>query len=290
MLSELLQLTRPLTIFDLETTGIDPVGTRACSLAMRVHRPGSNEVQPYRTLINPLVHIPKEASDVHGITDEIIATGCARCWAPKESHPNGDCVEWKPIPTWKQLSERLLGGFQSCDFCGYNIRFDLKVSATEFERCNMTFDYSTASVIDSFRVWQILEPRTLSDAVEHFLGRKMTGAHNAAIDVDHTEEVLIHQLTKHARCTVLPRTVKELGDLLFPRDPSWIDSEGKFVWINNVPCLNFGKHKGRPMKDCKDYLAWMYGAAFTAEVKKICDEALAGRFPKRPLQFPQRDV
>lgn len=282
MLSELLQLTRPLVLFDLETTGKDPATARACSLAMRVHRPNSTEVVSYQTLVNPTISIPKEAVDVHGISDEIIQRGCARCWQFADVHPNGeDCLAWKPVPRFKDLANRLYTGFKDADFGGYNVRYDLRVAQEEFNRCGLPFDYSTSSLIDALRIWQILEPRSLEDAVEHFLGRKMSGAHNAAVDIESTETVLIAQLTRHLKSSILPRNMKELGELIFPRDPTWIDSEGKFRFIGDVPCFNFGKWSGKPMRDHKDYIAWMFGGNFTAEVKKICDEALAGRFPKK---------
>lgn len=281
MLHSIFTLSRNLILFDLETTGTNPVTARAVSLGMRIYKP-DGVVQDYRTLINPGIPIPPDAAAVHGITDEIIQRGCARCWQFANVHPNGeDCPEWKPVPMFKDIAANLHRGFcAEVDFAGYNIRYDLRVTVEEFGRCQLTFDWSQANLVDAQRIWQLLEPRTLSDCVEHFAGRKMEGAHDAMADVRGTEAALEGQF-RHHRANILPRDVSELHELCWPRDPNAIDTEGKFRFMEGVPCFNFGKHKDKPMKNHIDYLAWMYGpkGSFSTEIKRICDEALAGKFP-----------
>jgi DNA polymerase-3 subunit epsilon len=78
----------------------------------------------------------------------------------------------------------------------------------------------------------------------------------------------------------LPRTMPELQELLYPRDPNQIDWERKFVFINGVPCLNFGTSKGKPMKDNVGFLRWILKNDFSAEVKRIAKEAIEGRYPE----------
>lgn len=279
-LHELLKLTRPFIIFDFETTGKDPQIARACSIGMRVWRPDGS-VYPYHSLINPTVPMPSEAEGAHGITDEMIRTGCAKCWAPQIAHPSEACVEFKPVPMFEHIADRLYTGFKDADFSGYNVRYDLKVAAAEFQRCGIQFDYSKAAIVDIKRLWQLLEPRTLSDAVEYFAKRKLVGAHDAMTDVVGTEEVLIEQLTNHPRSSILPRTVQELHDLSWPKDPDSIDSDNKFKFVDGVPCFNFGKWSGKPMHEHTDYLQWIVGprSGFSPEVKRIADQALAGKYP-----------
>lgn len=285
MLHELLQLKRPLIIFDFETTGTEPETARACSIGMRVWRPDGN-VYPYRSLINPTIAMPAEAQSAHGITDEMIRIGCAKCWAPQVSHPSEQCAEFKPVPMFEHIADRLYEGFKDADFSGYNVKYDLRVATAEFQRCGITFDYSTAAQIDVKRIWQLLEPRTLSDAVEYFLKRKLVGAHDAMIDVVGTEDVLVNQLTLHPRSSILPRTVQELHDLCWPKEPNAIDGDNKFKFIAGVPCFNFGKWNGKPMRDHHDYLQWMIGpkGGFSPEVKRIADNALSGNYPVQPPQ------
>ena len=63
-----LQLTRPLVVFDLETTGIDVEKDRIVQIAMIRVEPGGRRTT-YETLVNPEQPIPPGASAVHGIHD-----------------------------------------------------------------------------------------------------------------------------------------------------------------------------------------------------------------------------
>jgi DNA polymerase-3 subunit epsilon len=257
MIAKMFQRERPFIVFDLETTGPNPDSARIVQVAMRVHQPDGT-VKDYKSLVNPKMSIPKESTEVHGITDEMV----------------------KDAPKFADLASNFHRGFTNADFGGYNVKnFDLRCIQVEFARCNLKFDYSQALVIDGFRFWQKLEPRTLTDAFARWVpAGTFEGAHDAMNDVQATEAVILAQLL-HAKA---PKDLKEIHDLCFPRNPDWVDSEGKFVFIGGVPCLNFGKNKGKPMRQCKDYLQWMYGADFSPEIKRICDEALAGRFPVAP--------
>lgn len=283
-LGQLLQLTRPLIVMDTETTGLNVKVDRIVSLSFRVHRPDGT-VQAYKTLINPTVLIGEVVSKIHGITDETIRIGCARCWAPLESHPHGTCPTWKPVPKFADIAENLFRGFTDADFGGYNVQFDLDILCAELSRCKLELDRTAVALVDAKRLWQLLEPRTLTDAVQHFLGRQLEGAHNATVDVEATEAVLVAQLEKHPRSTSLPRDVKELHQLSFPKKPKqagWIDEEGKFAFINEEPCVNFGKKcPGASMRStiALSYMRWMLDQKFNAEVRLICNKALAGEFP-----------
>lgn len=295
-LAELLHLERPLVIFDYETTGVDTDACRAVSLAMKVHRPDGS-LHLYRTLINPECPIPPATTEVHKITDAHIRLGCARCWAPDDAHPTEKCDRFRPVPRFRDIAAALIRGFSDADFGGYNVFFDLKVSAAEFRRCGIEFDYSKAYILDPFHIWRLLEPRHLTDAVEHFgkdtplmLGEQEVAAshfkhhaHDAMADVEGTEVALIGQLTNHPRSSSLPRTVRELHERCFPRDPNALDSESKFIFINDVLCFNFGKHKNKPVTAEVGYIEWMMkpGQTFTPEVKAICARIVAGDVPTR---------
>jgi len=64
-----LNLKNPIIFFDLETTGLDIAKDRIVELCyIRVEPNGNEEAKSMR--INPEVHIPEEASKVHGIYDE----------------------------------------------------------------------------------------------------------------------------------------------------------------------------------------------------------------------------
>ena len=66
-----LQLTRPLAFIDLETTGVNISLDRIVEIAIvKINPDGTQQVK--RKLINPMMPIPKGASDVHGITDDMV--------------------------------------------------------------------------------------------------------------------------------------------------------------------------------------------------------------------------
>jgi DNA polymerase-3 subunit epsilon len=100
-----------------------------------------------------------------------------------------------------------------------------------------------------------------------------------------TREVLIGQLERYED---LPDEVAALAQVGAPKpDPDAIDAEGKFKWIEGEACFNFGKAKGKRLRDVvatdRGLLDWMLNPerAFSPEVKAIVRNALDGRFPIR---------
>ena len=67
-----LALTNTIVFFDLETTGTNITSDRIVEISYLKVMPNGNETM--RTLkINPEMHIPEEASAVHGIYDQDVA-------------------------------------------------------------------------------------------------------------------------------------------------------------------------------------------------------------------------
>ena len=67
-----LNLKRPLVFFDLETTGVDTAKDRIVEISMVKVMPNGDEITRTR-LINPQMHIPEQATAIHGIKDEDVA-------------------------------------------------------------------------------------------------------------------------------------------------------------------------------------------------------------------------
>ena len=63
-----------------------------------------------------------------------------------------------------------------------------------------------------------------------------------------------------------------------PKEPDWIDDEGKLLTTDNGPALGFGKHRGRLLKDIAnldaDYLNWIIYGDFTATVKQVVRQSV----------------
>lgn len=244
-----LQLTRPLAIFDLETTGVDVANDRIVSLGAMIVGGATVEHR-----FNPGRPIPPEATAVHGITDADVADK----------------------PRFAEVAHQVYDLLAGCDIAGFNVRaFDVPMLAAEFARVGLTWPDQGVIVVDAFRIYNRKEPRTLGAAVRHYIGQEHVDAHSAAADVEACAQVLAEQATRYG-----VTTIAELAAL--ESDPDWIDQDGRLRWQGNVACVGFGKWAGRPLAQVEQgYLRWMLGQDFPAELKTIIADALRGRFPTR---------
>jgi DNA polymerase-3 subunit epsilon len=229
-------LTRPITWFDLETTGVDTRTDRIVEIGVTQLHPDGKRVN-YHTLVNPGRPIPKGASDKHGITDDMVVGK----------------------PRFEDLAPRLINAFTNCDFGGYNVkRFDIEVMEAEFRRAGIEWT-GEGYVIDGFKLWQTLFPRTLSDYVREYLGREASDAHRATGDATDALEAFVAFYERHK--DKLPTTLKDLHEFQFPVNPNQVDRKGNFVRNDHgVICLSFGKHQGVPVRSVpSSYLDWWLG-------------------------------
>lgn len=247
-----LALTRKLIALDVETATkvMAAEDARICEIGFKIIYPDDREPTTYVNYINPGVPIDKQFTDeVHGISDADVANAMK----------------------FSQLAPNLAKGFKDCDYCGYNVRFDLRVLAGEMNRAGVPWSVGDAKMVDSMHLWRVGQPRTLSDAVREFLGREPTEAHRALGDASDALEVALAEIERFN----MPLDVEKLHDLCF--DSKAVDPEGKFIRVNNRIVCNFGKHKGIEIsKMPRPYLKWMHDAGdFSFEVKALLREALA---------------
>lgn len=115
----LLNLTKPLIVFDLETTGLDLVKDRIIQLSyIKVFPDGKEERE--NLFINPEKEIPQEVEELTGITNDDVAAA----------------------PTFKEKATELANKFTGCDFAGFNSnRFDIPLLAEEFLRAGVDFGF-----------------------------------------------------------------------------------------------------------------------------------------------------
>src|SRR6187399_2986987 len=171
----MLQLTKPLAFIDLETTGINLATDRIIEIAIiKVLPDGKRSIK--RKLINPRMPIPKQSSDVHGITDEMI----------------------KDAPAFKDVAHELKQMLDGCDIAGYNSnRFDIPLLVEEFLRADVDFDMKGRKLIDVQNIFHKMEQRTLSAAYMFYCNKSLENAHAAEADTNATYEVLLAQLDKY---------------------------------------------------------------------------------------------
>lgn len=255
-LTDLLTLTRPLAVLDVETTGTNPEQDRVVQIAITLHRPHRDPV-PWTALVDPGIPIPVEASAVHGISD---------------NHVRGQ-------HTFKTMAPKLAKALTDVDFGGMNVTFDLRVLRAEMQRAGVAWQYDGAGIVDVYRIEQVLSPRNLSAIYKKLTGEDLTDAHDAGADVAATERVLYEQLRQHA----IPRTVPELHAFCWPKAADAVDQQRKFMWRGGEACIAFGKHAGTPLRSVdKGYLRWMLQSDFPADAKRIAEDALSGVYPNKP--------
>lgn len=268
-LAEYLLLTRPLAVIDLETTGFDETKDRICQISVTIHYP-SREPIHWDTYVDPQCPITN-SKESHGITD----------------------ADVQDQPTFLQIAPALAPKLLHVDITGFNVDFDLKFLRAEIKRANVTWPWNN-HVVDAFKIYMKMLPHNLTNAYREFggehgerlpEGETLDDAHDAAVDVRATEIVLRGQLLRWPN---LPRTVEALSEFCFPHRKDAIDSIGKFVWVENEPCITFGKYtrasggKPFPMRQIdRNYWRFITDNDFPEDCKAIAQAAMMGIYPTK---------
>lgn len=246
-----LNLKKPLAFIDLETTGINISSDRIVEIAIiKINTDGTRQVK--RKLINPEMPIPPGATEVHGITNEMV----------------------KDAPTFKQAANEIKQFIESCDLGGYNSnRFDIPMLAEEFLKTGLEFDLNDRKLVDVQKIFHMMEQRTLSAAYKFYCDKNLDGAHSAEVDATATWEILEAQLLRYPQLgNTIESILKATGEDLI------VDFARRFVFENGVEVFNFGKHKGRPVTDVlkqePQYYDWMMKGDFPLHTKQKLTEIL----------------
>ncbi|MDN4754369.1 3'-5' exonuclease [Porphyromonadaceae bacterium W3.11] len=242
----MLQLERPIVFFDLETTGLDISNDRIVEISLLKVFPDNSE-EMLHTLINPEMPIPASSTEVHKISNEMVADK----------------------PTFRDMAKRIAAFIENCDLGGYNcIRFDIPLLAEEFHRVEVPIDLKASrKVIDAQVIFHKKEARTLSAAYKFYCGKDLEGAHAADVDTRATYEVLLGQLEMYDD---LPKDVEALG--AFTRMNDNVDFAGRMIYDKDGEVrFNFGKYKGQLVKDVlrnnQGYYEWMMQSNFPHDTK-----------------------
>ena len=242
-----LNLKNPVVFFDLETTGVNIATDRIVEISYLKVYPNGNEMS--RTMrINPGMHIPEQASEVHGIYDEDV----------------------KDCPTFKQVAREIAADFEGADIAGFNSnRFDVPLLAEEFLRADVDLDMTRRKFIDVQVIFHKMEQRTLVAAMKFYCGKELEGAHSADADTRATYEVLKAQLDRYPE---LQNDVAWLSE--FSSHTSNVDFAGRIVYNEQgVEVFNFGKYKGTPVQEVfrrdPGYYSWMMQGDFTLNTKQV---------------------
>ncbi|MDO4703347.1 3'-5' exonuclease [Tannerella sp.] len=245
-----LNLANPLVFFDLETTGVNICKDRIVEISYLKISPNGKEEGKTRR-INPEMPIPREATAIHGITDEDV----------------------KDCPTFKEIAKSLASQIEGCDLAGFNSnRFDIPLLAEEFLRANVNMDLSKRKFIDVQTIFHKMEQRTLQAAYKFYCDKDLDDAHSAEADTKATYEVLKAQLDRYPD---LKNDVKFLSE--YSSFTNNVDFAGRMIYNDKgEEVINFGKYKGRLVTDVLQtdpgYYAWIIGGDFPLNTKQKLTE------------------
>ncbi len=242
-----LVLTKPLVVFDLETTGINTSKDRIVELYMIKVQPDGSRTDLYQRY-NPEIPIPPEITAIHGISNEDVANE----------------------PVFKDKANELNQFLLNCDFAGFNSnKFDFPMLVEEFYRAGIDFEVSKRKFIDAQKIFHLMEPRNLSAAFKFYCSKDLDNAHSAKADTEATWEIIQSQLDKY---TNLEPNIEYLHK--FSGQNNLADLAGRLVYNDKQEVVfNFGKHKGKRVEDVfktdYGYYDWMMQGDFPLQTKKV---------------------
>lgn len=270
-----LNLTKPIIIFDLETTGLDIINDRIIQISYIKVMPNQEEIRKdYH--VNPERDISEDITKLTGISNEDVAEA----------------------PTFKALAPSLYEDFKGCDFAGFNSNhFDIPMLAEEFYRAGIDFDFQKSRLIDIQTIYHKMERRNLAAAYKFYCGRKMEDdfeAHRADNDTEATYRVMQGMLDMYQpgrqeeEERQLPNDMETLST--FSKNNDNVDFMGRMVWKevkdkngrvmldeNGNPIkkeyFNFGKYKGQMVEEVihrdTGYYGWIMSGDFSNNTKQI---------------------
>ena len=243
-----MKLERPICFFDLESTGTDTETARIVQIAgIKIFPDGKREEK--NILINPEIKIPLEATEVHGITNEMV----------------------KDKPTFRQYAQGIRDWFYGSDIGGFNSdSYDVNLLIAEMDRVDVTFADWNLNLLDVMKLYRKLFPNSLSEIYKRLFGEELSGAHNALNDIITTEKIL-HK--------ILPDdliTVKQIDEFL-QEDKLRVDYAGKlYKDSDGVVRYNFGKDKDKSVKAEPGFGRWMLNQNFSKDTKDKLKQILNG--------------
>lgn len=262
-----LNISKPLIVFDLETTGLDLVNDRIIQISyIKIHPDGKEERN--NIFVNPGKPIPQDVTALTGISDDDV----------------------KDSPLFKDIAVKLSENFRNCDFAGFNSNhFDIPMLAEEFLRAGIDFDFSRCRLIDAQTIFHKMERRNLAAAYKFYCGRKMEedfNAHRADEDTEATYRVLMGELDKYNPETQedperqLPNDMDALA--AFSKLNDNVDFAGRIVWKEQTDkngktirqeVFNFGKYRGQAVSEVlkrdPGYFSWILNGDFTYNTKQV---------------------
>src|SRR5690606_36713322 len=151
-----LNFMTPIAFIGLEPTGINISTDRIVEISIIKVLPGGKE--EIKTLkIDPTIPIPKEVSLIHGIYDAHV----------------------KDAPTFKDVAKELHQFFMGADLAGFNVlKYDIPLLVEEFLRAGIDVDIEKRNLLDSQKIFFMMEKSNLSAAYKFYCNKTLENAHS----------------------------------------------------------------------------------------------------------------
>jgi len=245
-----LNLQKPICFYDLESSGLDVGADRVISISVVKIMP-DGQVISKSSFVNPMINISKEATEVHGITNEMLVDK----------------------PKFSQLAKSLHEFMSDCYMGGYNNSyFDNAMLQEEFLRCGINFPpYDTISV-DACSIFKTYEKRDLSAALKFYCNKEMENAHDADADNHATIEIFFAQLERYE--DLHGKSIEEIAKV--GKEESWVDFQGRIIKDADGDYVwNFGKPKGKKVKTEMGFGDWVLTNSFPQSFKNLVSKILS---------------
>lgn len=162
-------LPEKIVFVDIETTGLRPSFDRIIEIGI-VRIEGNTIVQTYHSLINPETYLPKEITQITGITAD----------------------DLENAPTFRQIKNDILESMIDAVFVAHNVRFDYGFLRQEFKRENITFSSRHFCTVRLSRLIYPTLPRHNLETIINTFNLPYTMRHRALDDA----QVLYHLYQK----------------------------------------------------------------------------------------------
>lgn len=228
-------IDKPLAIIKVHTTGLDTKNDRIVSISIRRIEPDGKTKSGTR-MVNPECDIPREATAIHGITNDMVENE----------------------KTFDQMAKNLFDFMADADVAGFNVRFDIEMLMGEFARAGLDYTVYNRQVFDLYDAYVKLNPRNFHAAVKQYVnpdfqeGQVISAEEYVAICGD-----LSNKMFDARGGMSLQETMNNIGV-----NTKVLDIRGFFVLDeNNRATFGVGKHKGKLVADVltsdTGYYDWM---------------------------------
>ena len=244
-----LNLDKPIVFFDVETTGLDVSTDKIISIAVAKIMP-DGEIITKSSFINPVIPISKEATEIHGITNEMLIDK----------------------PKFSQLAKSLYEFMKDSYLAGYNNNFfDNGILQEEFLRCDIEFPSFDVVSIDVCAIFKNFEKRDLTSALKFYCNKELDNAHDADADTMATVDVFFAQLERYEE--LKGKSLEQISKI--GKNDDWVDFLGRIIKDKDGDyCWNFGKVKGKKIKNEQGFGDWVMTGSFSLSFKNLVKKIL----------------